>query len=127
MRRGAGLWLFLLAPLPCFAAHPCKPCHSKQVAAYAQSAMAASLRRAGKEPDGAFTRSDTRFTVHQESKGLWQQMARAGETSEYRVAYVIGSGRHASGYLIQLGDHLFQSPICYYKDRRSYDLAPGYE
>jgi hypothetical protein len=126
MRRGADWWVFLLAPLS-VAAHPCEPCHSKQVAAYAQSAMGASLRRAGKEPDGAFSRSDTRFTIHSDGKSLWQQMDRAGETSEYRVAYVIGSGRHASGYLIQLGDHLFQSPICYYKDRRSYDLAPGYE
>jgi hypothetical protein len=43
------------------------------------------------------------------------------------VAYVIGSGSHASGYLIQVGDHLFQSPVCYYASRRAYDLAPGYE
>ena len=54
-------------------------------------------------------------------------MERAGEVSEYRVAYVIGSGSHAAGYLIQIGDHLFQSPICYYTNRRTYDLAPGFE
>jgi hypothetical protein len=54
-------------------------------------------------------------------------MERAGEVSEYKVAYVIGSGSHAAGYLIQAGDHLFQSPICYYTNRRTYDLAPGFE
>jgi hypothetical protein len=54
-------------------------------------------------------------------------MDRGGETSEYRVAYVIGTGSHASGYLIRAGDHLFQSPVCYYTNRHEYDLAPGYE
>jgi len=54
-------------------------------------------------------------------------MERAGEVSEYPVAYVIGSGSHAAGYLIQVGDHLFQSPICYYTNRGKYDLAPGFE
>ena len=54
-------------------------------------------------------------------------MERGGEVSEYQVAYVIGSGSHAEGYLIQIADHLFQSPICYYTNRRAYDLAPGYE
>jgi hypothetical protein len=54
-------------------------------------------------------------------------MEREGGAAEYQVAYVIGSGSHASGYLIQVHDHLFQSPICYYPRRRTYDMAPGYE
>jgi hypothetical protein len=54
-------------------------------------------------------------------------MEHAGEVSEFPVGYVIGSGAHASGYLIQIGDHLFQSPVCYYPMRHAYDLAPGYE
>jgi tetratricopeptide (TPR) repeat protein len=89
--------------------------------------MATSLRTPGNEPNGTFTASNTRFTIRRDSKGLWQRMDRAGEVSEYRVAYVIGSGKHAAGFLILIGDHLFQSPVCYYPDRKSYDLAPGYE
>jgi hypothetical protein len=90
--------------------------------------MAGSLRSPAKEPDGVFASSDgSRFTIHSGVDGVRQKLERAGETVEYRVAYVIGSGRHASGYLIQAGDHLFQSPVCYYSGRRSYDLAPGYE
>jgi hypothetical protein len=54
-------------------------------------------------------------------------MERGGQVSEYQVAFVIGSGKHAAGSLILIGDHLFQSPICYYTNRRAYDLAPGYE
>jgi Flp pilus assembly protein TadD len=89
--------------------------------------MAESLRRPGKEPDGSFVvRSGTRFTAHSGADGFRQRIER-GETADYRVAYVIGSGRHASGYLIELGGRLFQSPLCYYRDRRAYDLAPGYE
>lgn len=90
--------------------------------------MAGSLRKAAKEPDGEFTpRDGVRFTMHTGADGVRHKLERADEAAEYRVAYVIGSGRHASGYLIQAGDHLFQSPVCYYTGRRSYELAPGYE
>jgi hypothetical protein len=90
--------------------------------------MSGSLRKPAKEPDGVFTTRDGfRFTIHGGADGLRHRLDHARETAEYRVAYVIGSGRHASGYLIQAGDHLFQSPVCYYTGRRSYDLAPGYE
>ena len=118
--------LLLLIPLA-LAAHPCESCHPKEVAGYSHSSMARSLRRAGKEPDGTFTAAGTRFTIRSDSKGTWQRMERAGGIAEYAVEYVIGSGTHASGYLIQVGDHLFQSPVCYYTNRRAYDLAPGYE
>ena len=47
--------------------------------------------------------------------------------SEQRVAYVIGSGSHAFGYLVQISDHIFQSPICYYTQTKSWGIAPGYE
>jgi tetratricopeptide (TPR) repeat protein len=90
--------------------------------------MSHSLRRPGKEPEGTFTTaSGTRFTIRSNSKGTWQRMERSGGSAEYQVAYVIGSGSHASGYLVQAGDHLFQSPICYYPSRHRYDLAPGYD
>jgi hypothetical protein len=91
--------------------------------------MARSLRRPAVEPEGAFAAagSGTRFTIRSGINGTWQRMERAGEVSEYRVAFIIGSGRHAAGSLILIGDHLFQSPVCYYTSRRAYDLAPGYE
>lgn len=118
----------LLAPLSLIA-HPCQSCHPKEVAAYSQSAMARSLRPSGNEPSGTFTAaaSNTRFTNHRDNKGLWQRLDRGGEVSEYRVAYAIGSGKHATGFLILIDGHLFQSPICYYTDRQAYGLAPGYE
>ncbi|HKE23886.1 MAG TPA: hypothetical protein VKB88_16080, partial [Bryobacteraceae bacterium] len=119
--------LALLIPLG-LGAGPCDSCHPKEAAASSHSVMARSLRRAGAEPEGTFTTSSgVRFTIRSGPAGTWHRMERDGNAFEYPVAYVIGSGSHAAGYLIEVADHLFQSPICYYTSRRSYDLAPGYE
>lgn len=118
--------LLLLVPLG-LRAHPCESCHPKEVAGYSHSSMARSLRHAGNEPQGTFTAAGTRFTIHSDTKGTWQRMERAGDVWEYPVAYVIGSGGHAAGYLIEINSHLFQSPVSYYTNRKAYDLAPGYD
>ncbi len=113
-----------------FGANPCATCHPKEVGDfYSHSAMAHSLRRPGKEPEGSFQHSlsGTKFTIYSNPQGLWQRMERDGDVSDFRVDYVIGSGIHASGYLVRIGDHLFQSPICYYPRLSRYDMAPGYE
>ncbi len=113
----------------CYPASRCESCHPKEVEGYSRSAMARSLRRAGKEPEGSFVYSisGTKFTIYSKPDGLWQRMERDGDVSDYHVDYVVGSGNHASGYLVRIGDHLFQSPICYYTKLNRYDMAPGYE
>jgi len=105
----------------------CQVCHRSEVEGYARSAMAHSLRRAGQEPDGTVDTPDAKITMHSSSTGYWQRLQSGGDTSDYRIDYVIGSGKHASGYLLDLADHLFQSPVAYYQSRHAYDLAPGYE
>jgi photosynthetic reaction center cytochrome c subunit len=105
----------------------CLFCHADEVQGYAQSSMAHALRRAGKEPDGTVSAHGSKITMHSSPTGFWQTWENAGDKREYRVDYVIGSGEHASGYLVDIGGHLFQSPVAYYKSRQSYDLAPGYE
>jgi tetratricopeptide (TPR) repeat protein len=89
--------------------------------------MARAMRRAGQEPDGTVTGQGTKITIHSSPSGFWQNWENGGDKNEYRVDFVIGSGEHASGYLVDIGGHLFQSPVAYYKSRQSYDLAPGYE
>ena len=105
----------------------CQFCHAAEVEGYARSAMAHSLRRAGREPDGTVDARDTKITMHSTPTGYWQRLQSGSDVSEYRVDYVVGSGNHASGYLVDLGGHLFQSPVAYYRSRHAYDLAPGYE
>ena len=105
----------------------CVLCHKAEVESYSDSAMAHSLRRAQREPDGSVNISDGKITAFSSATGDWQRLEAGGDSTDYRIDYVIGSGIHASGYLIDLGDHLFQSPLAYYRSRRAYDLAPGYE
>lgn len=105
----------------------CLFCHPAEVRGYARSAMAHSLRRAGQEPDGEVNANGSKITMHSSPAGYWQRWQNGGDETEYRVDFVIGSGKHASGYLVNLGGHLFQSPVAYYSSRQSYDLAPGYE
>jgi len=114
-------------PLEPPGASRCLFCHPSEVKGYGESAMAHSLRRAGKEPDGTVKANGSRITMHLSSTGFWQRWENAGDTTDYHVDWVIGSGSHAQGYLLLLGDHLFQSPVAYYTSRQSYDLAPGYE
>jgi photosynthetic reaction center cytochrome c subunit len=105
----------------------CVFCHKEEVDGYANSAMAHSLRRASQEPQGNINISDGKITAFTSPAGDWQRLEAAGDVTDYHVDYVIGSGNHASGYLINLGNHLFQSPLSYYRSRQGYDLAPGYE
>jgi len=105
----------------------CKKCHAEEVAGFAHSKMAHSMRVGGQEPAGVVTAPGTTITMHSDKDGSWQTLTSHGTATTYHVDYVIGSGTHASGYLIDLGDHLFQSPVAYYLSRSAYGLAPGYE
>ena len=105
----------------------CRKCHAEEVAGFARSKMAHSMRLGGQEPTGTVTVPGTTITMHSDKAGSWQTLDSHGTTTTYQVDYVIGSGTHASGYIMDLGDHLFQSPVAYYLSRSAYGLAPGYE
>lgn len=105
----------------------CRDCHASEVAGYARSPMNHSLRIAGTEPRGVVTTSKGSISAQSSLGSSLQILDSAGTRSEFHVDYVIGSGRHASGYLIDIDNHLFQSPIAYYRSRRGYGLAPGFE
>ncbi len=54
-------------------------------------------------------------------------MTRDGLSAASDVDYVIGSGRHAYGGLVRVGDYLFQAPIAFYVQRGMWGVAPGFE
>ena len=91
--------------------------------------MAHSISPAGAQPEGIFEHpaSHTTFSSRNAQGTTEQSLQRANESKTFPVAYSIGSGHHAVGYLIEIENHLFQSPISYYTNRRAYDMAPGYE
>src|SRR5262249_24798808 len=100
----------LLLPF-CLAANPCESCHPKEVAGYSRSNMSRSLRRAANEPEGVV---GITFQIRSDGQTTCHGMEREGKSAEYGVTYVIGSGSHASGHLIQAGGHFFQWPLCYF-------------
>jgi hypothetical protein len=105
----------------------CGRCHSAEVAGFALSAMSHSMRLAAEEPGGKVQVPGTTITISSSPAGSWQHWESNNKASEFHVDYVVGSGKHASGYLVDLNNHLFQSPVAYYKSQHGYDLAPGYE
>ena len=118
----------LMLALPCTGfSHPCQSCHPQEVAGYARTGMGRSLHAAVTERDGDFVhaKSGSHFLIRSTRAGVFQRMEQGGETLDYRIDYVIGSGNHASCYLARVGDHLFYSPICYYPTL-GWNMAPGY-
>jgi hypothetical protein len=110
----------------------CARCHPKEVASYARTGMAKSLfamAHGPKLPDGEVNHaaSGTKFKIRNTAAGLIQSSQWKSESTEQTVAFVIGSGNHAFGFLVQRGDHIFQSPLSYYTRRHLWDVAPGYE
>ncbi|MGI8990548.1 MAG: tetratricopeptide repeat protein [Bryobacteraceae bacterium] len=111
------------------AASPCLPCHAKEVAGFDKSPMAHSLSRASSCQPGSFTHdlSGTKFVVGPGDGKIRIGMTREGLTASYPVKYIIGSGNHAHGYLVDISSYLFQAPISFYSKRGIWDMAPGYE
>lgn len=117
------LALFLI-PAFLIASEQCQPCHAPIVAAYQQSPMGRAIGPASEDSGASFYHrpSRTRATV----AGRLHRLERGGLTAEHPVQYRIGSGAHAAGFLVQVGDWLFQSPLARYAGGR-WDVAPGYE
>jgi hypothetical protein len=105
----------------------CVDCHQQEVEGFARSKMAQSMSLPALEPKGTVRVTGTTIEMYSDKQGSWQRLESHGETENYRVDYVIGSGTHAKGFIISLANHLFQSPVAYYRRRAAYGLAPGFE
>jgi tetratricopeptide (TPR) repeat protein len=124
------LLLLLVASL--HADQRCVTCHPNEDAGYAKNAMAHALTPVSASalpPDGEFEHafSGTKFSIHSTGSTMTQTLSRKGETEHQSPIFAIGSGSHAVGYLTQVGDHIFQSPLAYYTVKKVWDVAPGYE
>src|SRR5579884_251912 len=118
----------LLCGVPAFCAQPCAVCHPKEVQGFLATPMARSMGPPGRGPSGTFyhAASGTRFTIRSSADHMTQQMERDGLTSQYSIAYSVGSGAHAISYLINVGNHFFESPVSYYA-AGGWGMSPGYE
>ena len=108
---------------------PCLTCHPTETKGYAATGMAKALSRTTSQPACEFQHaiSGTKFSVTQASDGMHQRITRGGVSGDYRIVYAVGSGHRAFGYLVQIGDYVFQSPITYQTQQGAWTMAPGYE
>jgi predicted CXXCH cytochrome family protein len=71
--------------------------------------------------------SGSTITIHQSGSLLEHRLERRGVVAKYPVAYSVGAGIVGYSYMVRLGQYLFQSPVSYYTQTKSWDLTPGYE
>ena len=108
----------------------CAKCHAEAVDQYRLSGMGRSISApADDHPVGPYGHgfSRTGFRTSASAGSLVQEIERGGLSAKYTIDYVIGSGNAAFGYLVRVGDALFQSPIAYYTERGQWGMAPGME
>ncbi len=120
----------LLAALPINASERCRACHPDEVDAYLRSGMGRSISRPdSRQPTGIYYHghSGTMFRVELSERGMVHHIERGGLEASYLIDYVIGSGKAALGYLVRVGDAVFQSPVTYYTELETWGMAPGME
>ena len=118
----------IVGTFPAFSGQPCAPCHPKEVRGFFATPMAHSMGPPGRGPSGTFNHrlSGTRFTIRSSNDHMTQRMERDTLSSQYSIAYSVGSGAHAVSYLIQVGNRLFESPLSFYAEF-GWGMSPGYE
>jgi Flp pilus assembly protein TadD len=105
----------------------CAKCHPKETERYLSTPMGNSIGSPGARPAGtiAHQRSHAVITVEQRDGGMAHSIAEAGLTAERAVRYQIGVGMIARGYLVQIGDALFESPATWFNSY-GWDVSPSY-
>jgi predicted CXXCH cytochrome family protein len=119
----------------------CGTCHAQLYRSYQQVGMARSFFRP--RPDNSIEDFGKQF-VHARSKQIFEMVWRDGRLLfrryqrdpegqpinllEQPVDWILGSGHHARVYLYQTPEgELYQLPIAWYSQTRSWGMAPGYD
>jgi hypothetical protein len=112
----------------------CAKCHPAETAGFLATPMGRSSGPAADAPSGKYDHaiSKTQFTIDvsgrpgQPGAKMVQTIERNGVSGEYDVAFAVGSGTHAFAYVVDIGGHLFESPLGYFAGR-GWGMSPGYE
>lgn len=123
----------------------CAPCHESIYHSYSRTLMGHSMQSlvhlAGAPqilpvPSAPVivhsTTLDRSFSIARRDSTLFQsefQLASDGSKvfeDVHPLVYAIGAGENGIGYLIQIGNRLFEAPLSYYTRAHSWELSPGY-
>jgi Tfp pilus assembly protein PilF len=120
----------------------CRPCHAETWSTFSHTGMGMSWYPL--TPDRAIEDWTTHNTYEVKATGLRYRMFRRGDrffmrqslvdvggrevaVDERELTRVVGSAHHSRTYLVNVGDKLFQAPMCWYTKDALWDLCPGYE
>ncbi|HXM41085.1 MAG TPA: tetratricopeptide repeat protein [Bryobacteraceae bacterium] len=108
---------------------PCARCHASEAAAFERSPMGRSVGSPSIFAEARIVHklSGSTVTVQQHGAQLEHRLERRGVAAQYPIAYSVGAGIVGYSYMVRLGRYLFQSPVSYYTQTKSWDLTPGYE
>lgn len=116
----------------------CFECHADQYRSYRQTAHSRALSRsdaAQEPPDATFYHqaSGRTYTVYRQDGQLHHREAVLDgdgseiASSDYPIRYLIGSGRHARTYIVDVDGFLCESPLTWYAQGQRWDMSPGYD
>jgi predicted CXXCH cytochrome family protein len=116
----------------------CRDCHKEATASFRHTGMGHSMAEvdAGSEPpDATFDHpaSKRRYQVVRKDGQLWHRELLLTEgpedvlLTEYPLKYVVGSGRHARTYLVEVDGFLVESPLTWFASRGAWAMSPGYD
>jgi predicted CXXCH cytochrome family protein len=129
MHRLAASVLLLASLAMARAGRPCARCHPSETAAFEQSPMGRSAGPPSVFAEGSVVHklSGSTLTVERRGSLLEHRLERRGLAAEYPAAYSVGVGIVGYTYIVRLGQYLFESPVSYYTQTKSWDVTPGYE
>jgi hypothetical protein len=116
----------------------CRPCHADIYESYIHTAMGRSVTVPGNgwktnPVTVESTKLDRDYIAYWKMGALYQAefaLDANGNTifrDTQRIAYAIGAGQNAIGYIVRKEGYLFEAPLTYYSRPRAWGLSPGYE
>ena len=128
--------------MPYVGSRACAECHLDIYRSYVKTDMgrAMSLPGDGKAFDGltAPVRVDhpklhRSYEVYRRGSDLYQseyELDAEGKEvyrDDRKISYIVGSGANGLGCIVRRGDFLFEAPLSYYSETKTWALSPGYE
>jgi len=119
----------------------CKQCHSGIYETFIETGMGKSFDVASHEKTSAS------FGGHQEIydrfkdfhyQPFWKndslfvkEFRLAGKDTTYKriekIDYIVGSGQHTNSHMLNINGYLYQAPLTFYTQKKTWDLPPGFE
>lgn len=118
--------LLLAIPALFVGSRACAPCHAEIFKSYSATPMAMSSGRPATVPAGTFRHAASGVQYAIDDAGL-VQFSKGDANGSQKLEYFIGSGAAGRSFLYSRGGFLFEAPVTWYTQTKSWDVSPGYQ